>query len=227
MASVGVLTLYRSTVGKKIVMAVSGLMLLGFVAFHLYGNLKVYQGPEVYNAYAEGLRTIGSPIFGHEHLLWLARIGLIVAFFAHIIAAIQVSRQNLSGRAIAYNKKKNIHTTYAAVTMRWGGLVIALFVIYHLLHLTFGVLLPGFRAGDVYGNFVAGFSYWPVSLFYILANIALGLHIYHGGWSAWQTLGLNNYRWDGVFKAFAVVFALAITIGNVSFPLSVLTGVVR
>jgi succinate dehydrogenase / fumarate reductase cytochrome b subunit len=227
MAAVGVLTLYRSTIGKKVVMAISGMIGIGFLLFHMYGNLKVYQGPAVFNQYAEGLRTLGEPVFGYGHLLWVARLVLIAALVAHVTAAVQLTRVDWAGRPKGYRRKKLVHTSYAARTMRWGGAIILVFLVYHLLDLTFGVLNPGYVPGDVYRNFVATFQNPLVSLFYIVANIMVGLHIYHGGWSMWQTLGLNDYRWNPVFRAAATVVAFVIALGNISFPIAVLTGVVR
>ncbi|MFN8534275.1 MAG: succinate dehydrogenase cytochrome b subunit [Dehalococcoidia bacterium] len=227
MAAVGALTLYRSTIGKKVIMAISGLIGLGFVFFHMYGNLKVYQGAAVFNHYAEGLRTIGDPVFGYSHLLWIARLALIGAVVAHVVAAIQLTRIDWHGRPSGYRKKKLIHTSYAARTMRLGGAVIFAFIVYHLLDLTFGVVNPGFVGGDVYRNFIATFRNPIVAAFYVIANILLGLHIYHGGWSLWQTLGLNDYRWSPLFRGLATVLALAVTLGNISFPIAVQTGFLR
>mgnify|MGYP001107479508 CR=1 FL=1 len=227
MAAVGVLTLYRTTIGKKVAMAVSGMIGIGFLLFHLYGNLKVYQGREAFNAYAEGLRTLGEPVFGYSHLLWVARLVLLTALVVHVVSAVQLTRIDWAGRPKTYARKKHLHTSYAARTMRWGGVIIFLFIIYHLLDLTFGVVNPGYVPGDVYRNFVASFQNPLTAAFYILANVMVGLHIYHGGWSMWYTLGLSDYRWSPIFRGLATVIALVIAVGNISFPLAVLTGVVR
>ena len=227
MAAVGVLTLYRTTIGKKVAMAVSGMIGIGFLLFHLYGNLKVYQGREAFNAYAEGLRTLGEPVFGYSHLLWVARVILLTALVVHVVTAVQLTRIDWAGRPKAYVRKKHLNTSYAARTMRWGGVIIFLFIIYHLLDLTFGVVNPGYVPGDVYRNFVASFQNPLTAAFYILGNVMVGLHIYHGGWSMWYTLGLSDYRWSPIFRGLATVIALVIAVGNISFPLAVLTGVVR
>lgn len=232
----GILTLYRSSVGKKVVMAITGLILLGFVFFHMIGNLKIFQGPEHINAYAGFLREVGAPIFGYEQLLWIARIVLLTSVVLHIVAAVQLTRLDLAGRPVRYAYKKSVQASYASRTMRWGGVIILLFVIYHILHFTLGVVgYPegGFRHPDpdgafaVYSNVVNGFKVWPVSLFYILAQIALGFHIYHGAWSMFQTLGLNNRRWNSLLRGFSVVFALAIALGNISIPVAVLAGILE
>lgn len=208
-------------------MAVTGLMLFLFVVGHLAGNLKVFQGPAHFNAYAEGLRTVGAPFFGRGQLLWVARVVLLVSLVAHIWAAIAVTRASWRARPVAYHRLEVVETTYAARTMRWGGVIILLYVIYHLLDFTFGRVNPAFVPGDVYHNVVASFQRWPVSLFYAAAMVVVGLHIYHGLWSAFQTLGLHRApvaRWRGVA---AGVIAAAITAGYLAIPAAVLAGVLR
>lgn len=235
----GVMTLYRSSIGKKAIMAVTGFILLGFVFVHMLGNLKIYQGAEALNHYAFELRLLGAPIFSYEQALWIARVVLLGAVGLHIWSAVQLTLQSRASRPQSYAEAKGSQPAYryASYTMRWGGVVILLFVIYHLLHFTFGVV--GYGAGNaafihpegeqyfVYQNVVAGFSLWYVSLFYIIAMIALGLHIFHGTWSMFQTLGLNNARWDGLWRGLAGLLAVVIVVGNVSLPLSVLTGIVQ
>jgi len=219
--------LLRSLVGKKVIMAVTGVILFLFVVGHLAGNLKVFQGPEHFNAYAEGLRTMGAPFFARGQLLWAVRIVLLVAVLLHIWAAIGVTRASWAARPIGYHGLTPTETTYAARTMRWGGVIIFLYVIYHLLDLTFGAANPSFVPGDVYHNLVASFARWPVSVVYIGAVIVVGLHIDHGLWSAFQTLGLNRpptFRWR---RGVAVAIALLITAGYVAIPVAVLAGRVR
>lgn len=216
----------QSALGKKVVMAISGIVLFGFVLTHMLGNLKLYQGAEKLNAYAEWLREMGAPLLPYTGALWLLRAGLIVAVVAHVVSAYQVTRISRRARPIDYKSRRTIQATYASRTLRWGGVIILLFVIYHLLHLTWGTVHPGFVQGDVYSNVVAGFSVWWVSAFYLLANLALGLHLYHGLWSMFQTLGLGAGGKRDWRRGFAAAFALIITLGNVSFPIAVLTGVV-
>ena len=219
---------YRSAVGKKVVMAVTGLALFGFVLGHMLGNLKLYFGAEALNHYAEWLRELGTPLLPHGGLLWIARIGLLAAVGLHIWSAWQVTRMNRKARPQDYSRRATIQASYASRTMRWGGVLIALFVLYHLAHFTFGPAWahPDFVPGDVYHNVVAGFSVWPISLFYIVAQAALALHLYHGLWSLFQSLGWNHPSFNPWRRTFAKAFAAVIFIGNISFPISVLTGLV-
>jgi succinate dehydrogenase / fumarate reductase cytochrome b subunit len=219
--------LYRSAVGKKAVMAATGIVLFGFVLGHLLGNLKLYLGPEALNSYSRFLRTAGEPVVPANVLLWAVRLVLIAAVVLHVWAAWQLSRASRAARPEAYVAGTRIHTTYASRTMRWGGVIILLFVIYHLLHLTWGTLHPAFVPGDVYHNVVTGFQVWWVSLFYIAAQVALGFHLYHGLWSMFQSLGWSHPRFDLWRNGFAHAFAWLITLGNVSFPVAVLSGLVR
>ena len=219
--------LYRSAVGKKAVMAATGIILFGFVLGHLLGNLKLYLGPEALNSYSRFLRTAGEPVVPANVLLWAVRFVLIAAVVLHAWAAWQLSRASRAARPDAYVAGTRIHTTYASRTMRWGGVIILLFVIYHLLHLTWGTVHPAFVPGDVYHNVVTGFQVWWVSLFYIAAQVALGFHLYHGLWSMFQSLGWSHPRFDLWRNGFAHAFAWLITLGNVSFPVAVLSGLVR
>jgi succinate dehydrogenase / fumarate reductase, cytochrome b subunit len=220
--------LYRSAVGKKAVMAVTGLVLFGFVFVHMVGNLKLYLGPEHLNEYAEALRTMFMPIVPREGALWVARIVLLVAVIFHIHSAYALTMMNRAARPIAYQGRDYVKASYASRTMRWGGVIVLLFIIYHLLHLTFGVAQRDtFIPGDVYHNVVAGFRVWWISAFYILANIALGLHLYHGVWAMFSSLGVTHKRFENWRRLFATAFAVLITVGNLSFPLSVLLGLVR
>ncbi|HSJ25761.1 MAG TPA: succinate dehydrogenase cytochrome b subunit [Longimicrobiales bacterium] len=219
-------SLWGSTVGKKIAMAVSGVILLGFVVGHMVGNLKVYQGADAFNHYAEGLRTFGDPFFGNSQLLWLIRLVLLAALLVHISAAFQLTRRSRAARAVGYTKYDNdLAFSYASRTMVWGGVIILLFVLYHLLHLTFGTAHPDFIHGDAYHNFVVGFRSVPVSLAYIAAMIPLGLHMYHGFWSMLQTLGANNPAYARFRRPVAAFLAIIVVVGNISFPVAVLTGI--
>jgi succinate dehydrogenase / fumarate reductase cytochrome b subunit len=217
---------WRSTLGKKAVMAVSGIVLFGYVLLHMVGNLKLYLGAEALNHYAEWLREMGAPLLPHEGALWLVRLVLIAAVVGHVWAAWQVTRASRRARPRGYEKVERVQMGYAERTMRWGGVIILLFVIYHLLHLTTGQAHTDFVPGDVYHNVVAGFSVWWVSAIYIVANLALGLHLYHGLWSMFQSLGWNHPAWNPWRRYFAAAFAVVITVGNVSFPVAVLTGLV-
>jgi succinate dehydrogenase / fumarate reductase, cytochrome b subunit len=216
-----------SSVGRKILMAVTGVILLGFVIGHMIGNLKVYQGPEAFNLYAEGLRGLGAPLLGHGQALWLVRIVLLVAVLAHIWAAYSLTMQSRAARQVRYRKFESLSFSYASRTMVWGGVIILAFVVYHLLHLTLGTVHPSFVPHDAYHNFVAGFRVPAVSIFYVAAMIPLGLHIYHGTWSALQSLGANNPRYNAMRRPVALAIALVVVLGNISFPLAVLAGIVR
>ena len=219
--------LLGSLVGKKVVMAATGVILLGFVLAHMAGNLKVFQGPEHFNAYAEGLRTVGAPFFGRGQLLWAARIILLAAVGLHIWAAWVVTRASWAARPEGYKRLELIETTWAARTMRWGGLLIVAYVVYHLLDLTFGKANPSFVPGDVYHNLVASFSRTPVALAYIAAVLVLAFHMYHGIYSAFQTLGLNHPKYNRWRRAFAAGYTFLVTAGFVAVPVAVLAGVVR
>jgi succinate dehydrogenase / fumarate reductase, cytochrome b subunit len=229
-ATSAVLTMWGTSVGKKAVMAVTGVILIGFVIGHMLGNLKIYGGEEKFNAYAVWLREMGSPAFGHEQLLWVIRLVLLGATVLHIVAAVQLTHQSYTARPVRYARQDAIASTYASRTMRWGGAILLLFVVYHLLHFTFGVVgyAPGqYRSLSVYRNVVTGFQVWYVSAFYIIAMVALGLHMYHGVWSMFQTLGMNNAGADRFYRALATIASLAVVLGNISVPLAVLAGVVR
>ncbi len=223
----GLASLWRSTSGKKFVMAVTGFVWFGYLIAHLWGNLKIYAGPSYLNAYGGFLRTVGEPLFGPSQLLWVARIILIPAFAIHIVAALQIKRRDLAGRPHAYAQRRNLESTIASRTMLWGGLFILLFVIYHVLDFTFGAVNPNYEEGNIYHNVVASFRVLPVAIFYVLAMLAVGLHLFHGIWSTFQTLGLNTARSNRLTRNLATIFSLALTVGNISIPIAVLLGVVR
>lgn len=221
------LELYRSAVGKKWVMGVTGIMLMGYVLAHMVGNLKVYLGPEDINNYSEWLRTLAEPALPRTVALWLLRAGLFTAFVLHIHAAYSLTRMNRRARPDAYVTERDYAAAnFASRTMRWTGVIVGLYVIFHLMDLTWGTANPDFVRGDPYHNLVESFSRAPVAIVYILANLALGLHLYHGSWSLFQSLGWNNPRFNVWRRGFATGFALLITFGNVLFPIMVLAGVV-
>lgn len=231
-----VMTVYRSSIGKKAVMALTGFILVGFVVIHMVGNLKIYTGAEHLNAYAGFLRDVGEPVLPRETLLWIARIVLLVSVGLHILMAYQLSRANWESRPVRYDTKRNIQATYASLTMRWGGIIILLFVIYHLLHFTLGQVgyAPGaFQPEDpnngfqTYANVINGFRPLPVVLFYLLAMGAVCLHLYHGVWSMFQTLGLNNTRSNGLWRWVSIIIAWAVFLGNASIPIAVQLGLLH
>ncbi len=223
-------TLWSSTIGKKVTMAATGIVQVGFVFVHMLGNLKIYKGEAAFNAYALWLREVGGPLLGHEQALWIFRIVLLAAVTLHMWAAWQLTRTSWAARAIKYDQKQSLEATYASRTIRWGGVLIGLFVVYHVLHFTLGVV--GYEAGrfsqlSAYRNVVVGFSLWYVSAFYILAMAALALHLYHGVWSMFQTLGVITAKGDSLYRGLSLFIALAVALGNVSVPVSVLLGIVK
>ncbi len=220
------LALYRSTIGKKVAMALTGLILVGFVVAHMLGNLKIFTGAEHLNVYGEFLRTVGEPLFPYSTLLWIARIVLLVSVVVHIVAATQLTMLDRASRPQRYVFHKKQQATYASLTMRWGGVIILLFVIYHILHFTTGTAHQNFIEGDVYHNVVSGFQVWYVSAVYIAAMVALGFHLYHGVWSMFQTLGLNSSKWNGLLRGLSVLTALIVAGGNILIPVAVLAGLV-
>jgi succinate dehydrogenase / fumarate reductase, cytochrome b subunit len=219
---------YRSAVGKKWVMAVTGILLMGYVFFHMLGNLKVYLGAEDLNHYGEWLRDLLVPFFPRTVTLWLLRIGLIAAFVFHIHAAYGLTRINRQARAAGgYISKRDYQAANAASrSMRYTGVIVLLFLIFHLADLTWGTVNPDFVRGDVYRNLVASFERPAISAIYIVANLALGLHLFHGGWSMFQSLGVNNPKWNSWRRGFAVGFAAIVTVGNLTFPIAALTGII-
>ncbi|MGB5185633.1 MAG: succinate dehydrogenase cytochrome b subunit [Acidimicrobiia bacterium] len=218
---------FTSDVGMKWMMAHTGIGLLGYILVHMIGNLKIFIGPEDLDHYAESLRTLLYPIFPKEGVLWLFRIGLSAMAIIHIWSATVLALRNRKARgSIRYEKKREYAAAdYASRTMLWGGVLIALFVLYHLADLTIGSANPDYVAGDVYNNVVYSFERWPVALFYLVTMVFLALHIYHGAWSLFQSLGMANPRYDVWRRYLAVALALAILIGNSSIPIAVQLGI--
>ena len=223
----GAVHILRSTVGKKIAMAVSGVILVLWIIGHMLGNLKAFLGPAAINQYAEGLRTVGEPFFPRGTLLWIVRIVLLAAVVIHIVSATQLTLLSRSARPVGYKKPPHLEISYASRTMRWGGVIIFLYVIYHLLHMTFGTVHPDYQPGDVYHNLVVGFSAWPVVVAYAIATVMLMFHLYHGIWSALQTLGASHPRYERLRRGGSAGIAIVLLAGFMSVPLAVLTGVLR
>ncbi|RKN62021.1 succinate dehydrogenase [Streptomyces klenkii] len=218
-------SVWRSTVGKKAVMAVTGVIMLAYLVAHVVGNLKIFFGAGEFNAYGHWLRTVGEPFLHHEWFLWIARAALGTAVVLHGVAAYQLSRRDLAARPRQYERKRP-RASYATRTMRWGGVIIALFIVWHVLDLTTLTVNPNAQEGRPYENLVASFDRPAVTAFYIVAMLALGLHVRHGFWSAAQTLGANSARRDRVLKFLANALALVLTCGFIAVPVGVLTGVV-
>ncbi|MFF0450804.1 succinate dehydrogenase [Streptomyces sp. NPDC004609] len=218
-------TFWGSTVGKKTVMAVSGLIMLGYLVAHVMGNLKVFFGPDEFNAYGHWLRTMGAPVLHHEWALWIVRIVLLTAVVAHAVSAYQLSRRDIRARPAKYVHRRR-RSSYATRTMRWGGIIVALFIVWHILDLTTLTVNENAQPGRPYENVVATFSTWYGNVIYLVAMLAVGLHIRHGFWSAAQTLGAGSATRDRALKAVANGLALVLTAGFVAVPVAVMTGVV-
>jgi succinate dehydrogenase / fumarate reductase cytochrome b subunit len=225
MATVTPVGLTRTSIGKKWLMALSSLLLLLYVILHLVGNLKVFFGTDPFNDYAEWLRAAGTPLVPHEGVLWTFRALLVVALVVHVGAYFQLWSRTRHARGQRYRKYHPQVFSYASRTMVWGGLAIFAFVIYHILHLTFGTVHPEFDAGNPYSNVVLGFRNVWVVLFYVVGVVALGLHLYHGLWSATQTFGINNRTYNRYRRPVALWAAVLITVGYLSIPLAVLIGI--
>jgi succinate dehydrogenase cytochrome b subunit len=211
-----------STNGKKVIMGLTGAILFAFVIGHMAGNLQIFEGPEKINAYGRFLHSV-------PEILWVVRIVLLASVGLHIWACIGLAARKLESRPIGYYKKQSVASTYASRTMYWSGPILLAFIIFHLLQFTVGVLTPGaeFKEGDVYRNMVGGFSVWYVSAWYIFSMLLLGLHIRHGAWSMFQSLGFNHPRHTPVLKKGAAVFAIVIVGGFISIPISVLLGLLK
>ena len=219
---------YRSGVGKKATMAATGIALIGFVIAHAVGNLKLYLGAEEMNHYGEWLREVAYPIVPHSGFLWIMRIALLAALILHLHAAYALTMMNRRARDVAYQSKRDyIAASFAARTMRWTGIIVLLFVIFHLLDLTFGPTNPDFQSAMPYENTVASFQRIPVALFYVLANLALGVHLWHGIWSLFQSLGINNRRFNEWRRYLSYAITGAVVLINVSFPIMVVVRVIE
>jgi succinate dehydrogenase / fumarate reductase cytochrome b subunit len=226
------LDLYSTAVGKKYVMGVTGIGLMGFVLFHMIGNLKMYQGAESLDSYADFLKKLLYPLAPKGVILWLLRGGLITMVLLHIHAAWSLTQLNRKARPVKYQSARDYQiASFASRSMRYTGVIVLLFVVWHLLDLTFGTVNTigaegEFVRANVYENVVRSFERVPVSVFYIVANIALGIHLFHGAWSLFQSMGWNNPRFNKWRRAFATGFATVVVVGNVSFPVAVLAGIV-
>ncbi len=221
--------LYRTSIGKKMLMAGSGLVILLWLVGHMLGNLKVWLNQKEFDSYAEFLRRLGEPIFPHSVLLWLIRALLTVAFVVHVYLAIDLSVRNRRARQVRYVRTARVQAELPAVTMRWGGLALGLFVIFHLANFTWGWIHPGYRfvRGSVYANVVGNFNQWWMVVIYVAAMVALALHIYHGTWSIFQTFGVNSRRWDRLIRRSAATVAMVMFVGFVSVPVGVLVGAIQ
>ena len=218
---------WGSSVGKKSVMAVTGVIFLLYVIAHMLGNLKIFFGLTTFNGYSLHLRTLGEDILGYGGMLWIIRVVLLGAVVLHMWAAFSLWYRAKKARPVGYQHRGKVQGSYAARTMRWGGVILLLFIVWHILDLTLGAVNPLPENAGAYQKLVASFDRPVVAIFYILAMLALGLHIRHGLWSAIQTLGGNSALRQNALKTFSFVVAAVVTAGFVIVPISVMTGLVR
>ena len=218
----------RSTIFLKMTMAISGAVFIGFVLLHMYGNLKAFAGHDAYNEYAEHLRTFGEPMLPYSGLLWVIRAVLLGSLVVHVYSAVTLWRRARRARTTKYVMKKNKHSTWASHLMRWGGLTLLVFIVWHLLNFTVGkVNVSGGATSDPYNLLVDSFSVWWLTLIYLVAMAMLGAHLHHGVWSAAQTLGLTNTHGSRTrYKQFGLALAVVIAGGFSLVPIFVLAGVI-
>jgi len=208
-------------------MAVTGLLMIAVLLVHMLGNLKIFFGPSEFDRYANWLRTIGEPVLHGAWFLWIQRVVLAIALVLHVTAAAQLSRRDHRARPVKYVHGQRRQATFATHTMRYGGIVVGLFVIWHILDLTAGVTNPNFQRGRAFHNVYVDFQHWWINLIYIAAMVVLGLQINHGFWSASQTLGINQPSRDRAIKAIGSALALIISAGFIMVPIGVMTGIVK
>ncbi|MEZ5168725.1 MAG: succinate dehydrogenase cytochrome b subunit [Acidimicrobiales bacterium] len=220
------LNLYQTAIGKKYAMAISGIALLGFVIMHMIGNLHLYEGPTQVNEYGEALRGIGGHLAPRTFILWVMRLGLIAMFAIHIHSAVSLARTSHKADQAYAGRRDYIAANFASRTMRWTGPIILLYLFFHLADLTWGWWLgDSYVRGDVYHNVSESLSSLPVAILYVVANVALAVHIFHGAWSMFQSLGINNPRYNGLRRGIAGLAGL-ILVGNLSLPIMVQTGLI-
>ena len=212
-------------------MAVTGLVGIGFVLGHMYGNLKIFIGPEYFQEYAEGLRALGAPVFGHTHVLWIMRLVLLACVILHVWAAYTLYQDSNHARSTNYAQHKTLQATFASLYIRVGGTIILIFLIFHLAQFTWGTLgiSPDFVYGEVYNNVVLGFQsyFYLPAIFYLIVMVILGFHIYHGAWSMFQTLGLNNKNYTHALRTLSLALAIIIAGGFSVVPLAVIFGILQ
>ena len=219
----------RSTVSLKLLMAVTGVLLVAFLFAHMAGNLKLFVGAENFDHYAHWLRTLGTPLLPESWYLWIQRAGLTVALIGHVAAAVILARRARKARPVRYAHRPKVQGSYAARTMRWGGVIILLFAIFHILDLTTGTVNPAGGDSEPSARVIAGFApdRWYVTLFYTLAIVAVGFHLRHGIFSAVRTLGQRSARGERRARQVALALSLILVIGYLSVPFAVLTGLVK
>ncbi len=208
-------------------MAVTGIIFLLFVLAHMYGNLKALSGQTAYDDYAHHLRVLGEPMLPYSGFLWIMRIGLIVSLVLHVWAATSLTRRKRAARSQKYVMKKAVSSTLSSRTMMWGGLALLLFIVFHILQFTTLTIEVGGSFDSPHERFVAAFEVWWLVAIYVVAMIALGMHLRHGIWSAVQTLGWSNRTRQPAIKATALVVALIIVVGFLVPPLAIALGLIN
>ena len=223
-------SLYKSSIGKKFIAAVTGLILFGFLMGHVAGNLKVFTGstgegiPHI-DEYAQFLRVMGEPLLPAMAALWIARAVLLVALILHVVVVSQLAMQSAEARPVNYVKSKKAVASLPALWMMFSGILILGFIIFHLLHFTWGAMPLGeFEHGYVYNNLANSFALWPVAIGYVLVMVVLGFHLFHGIWSLFQTLGLDNPDRNRALRAFALIATIGLVVGFSAVPVSFLLG---
>ncbi|WP_222265941.1 succinate dehydrogenase cytochrome b subunit [Modestobacter marinus] len=217
---------FSNSVVKKTVMAVSGIIMILYLIAHMIGNLHAFEGADEFNEYSHWIRTIGEPAAPHGTVLWIIRLVLLASVVAHFWSAISLWRQARRARPVAYVTKKRVQQSFASRTVRWGGVILLLFVIWHILDLTFGAVNPAGTGTTPYERLVASFQNIPITLFYVLAMVLLGLHLRHGIFAATQTLGQTNKRRERAVNGIAYVVATLLTAGFLLVPLSIASGLI-
>ena len=209
-------------VGKKVVMGVTGLIGIGFVIIHSLGNLLVFRGSAAINSYSHFLKSTGE-------LLWGLRLVLVVAVALHVIAAVQLTRQSRAARPIGYAKRETQVATISSRTMRWGGALLLVFIVVHILHFTTGNIRPAgvFSSEDVYANVITSFRIWWVALFYVVSMLALGLHLFHGAWSSVRSIGVSPPSPQPLHRRLSLVIAVLVWAAFTAIPVAVFSGIVR
>ena len=218
--------LWRSSIGKKAVVAVTGLIMVAFLLLHMLGNLKIFFGPTDFDGYAHWLRRIGEPVLHGAWFLWIQRAVLVVAVIAHIVASAQLSYRDLKARPVKYTGGQRWQATVTTRYMRTGGVILLLFIVWHLLNLSAGAAVPNFDEAHPYANIVADFSKWWMNVIYIVGMIFVGLHIHHGFESSFRTLGLHRPNRAKAIKYTGDTLAVAIAGGFIAVPVAVMTGLV-
>ena len=217
---------FSNSVVKKAVMAISGIIMILFLIAHMIGNLHAFQGADEFNEYSHWIRTIGEPAVPEQTTLWIIRLVLLASVVAHFWAALSLWAQARRARPVPYVTKKRVQQSFASRTVRWGGVILLLFIIWHILDLTLGTVNPAGTGTTPYERLVASFQNIPITLFYVLAVVLLGLHLRHGVFAATQTLGQTNKRRERAVNGIAYAVAGVITVGFLLVPLSIAFGLI-